>query len=200
MMHPAPIRAPSRTWDWFQMLVPSPICASGATSAVGWMRTDGRSFMRSPAVPRFYAAPHDRLGSSRGAGQRSNARGGGGDRLPTMAEAVLLLRRQLRGGEARRELEDRVIPESRTAATPSRYAALDGAGEELHGRLPRAGFRERQPADHPRPAISDPFEAVEQRVRVVPRLRAPPARRSGPRAPIEGRHLDPGVVRQRQAA
>jgi len=48
--------ARSRTWDWFQMLVPSPISASGATSAVRWMRTDGRSFMRSPAVLRFYPA------------------------------------------------------------------------------------------------------------------------------------------------
>src|SRR6266516_928073 len=135
MMHPDPIRAPSRTWDWFQMLVPSPICASGATSAVGWMRTDGRSFMRSPAVPRFYAARPERLASSRGACQRSNARGGGGDRLPTMAEAVLLLRRQLGGGEARWELEDRVVPESATPAAPCRHAALDCAGEELRGRL-----------------------------------------------------------------
>src|SRR5437667_1972431 len=127
MMHPAPIRARSRTCDWFQMLVPSPISASGATSAVGWMRTDGRSFMRSPAVPRFYAARHDRLGSSRGASQRPKARRGGGDRLPTVAEAVLLLRRQLCGREARRELEDRVVPESPTPATPCRNPALDGA-------------------------------------------------------------------------
>jgi hypothetical protein len=34
MMQPAPMRAPSRTWAWFQMLVPSPTTASVDTSAV----------------------------------------------------------------------------------------------------------------------------------------------------------------------
>src|SRR6266513_3601286 len=107
MMHPAPIRARSRTWDWFQMLVPAPISASGATSAVGWMRTDGRSFMRSPAVPRFYAAASDRLGSSPSVGQGSNARGGRRDGLSAVADTVLLLWSQLCGGDSGRQFEDR---------------------------------------------------------------------------------------------
>src|SRR5918999_491753 len=48
MTHPAPIRARSRTWAWFHMLVPGPMIASADTSADGWMRTDGRWSMRPP--------------------------------------------------------------------------------------------------------------------------------------------------------
>src|SRR5947207_1574711 len=125
MMHPAPIRARSRTWDWFQMLVPSPICASGATSAVGWMRTDGRSFMRSPALRRFYPAGPQVHPSSRAGREGTDRIGRRGNRATAVTQAVLLLRRELRGGEARRELEDRVVPEA-AAPTPLRgHRALD---------------------------------------------------------------------------
>src|SRR5438132_13812520 len=103
MMHPAPIRARSRTWDWFQMLVPSPISASAATSAVGWMRTDGRSFMRSPAVRGFYPAAWRSLGSSLSGGEGEDAGSGCRDGPPAMAHAILLLGCQLGGGDARRE-------------------------------------------------------------------------------------------------
>src|SRR5881392_92740 len=93
MMHPAPIRARSRTCDWFQMLVPGPISALGATSAVGWMRTDGRSFTRTPPAVRAILA-------CRGAGgprlvaqlpdEVAQAREGGGHRLAAVADRILL--------------------------------------------------------------------------------------------------------------
>src|SRR5207302_1556454 len=140
MMHPVPMWARSRTWDWFQMLVPSPISASGATSAVGWMRTDGLSFMRSPAVRRFYPAARSSLGSSSSGGEREDAGSGCRDGPPPMAYAVLLLGSQLGGRDAGGELEDRVVAKAAAPPPLGGNCALHRAAEQLHRWPVRAGF------------------------------------------------------------
>src|SRR5438105_3218751 len=200
MMHPVPMWARSRTWDWFQMLVPSPISASGATSAVGWMRTDGRSFMRSPAVRRFYPAARSSLGSSSSGGEREDAGSGCRDGPPPMAHALLLLGCQLGGRDAGGELEDRVVAKAAAPPPLGGNCALHRAAEQLHRRPVRAWIRERQPADHARPPIGDPFQPLQQDSCVVAGAGATPAGRAGAGPPIEGGHLDAGVIRQGQEA
>src|SRR5437868_7910606 len=170
MMHPAPMRARSRTWDWFQMLVPSPISAWGATSAVGWMRTDGRSFMRTPAVRRILPCPLEGLvsaSSSRG-GEGPDGVGGRRHRLAPMAHAVLLFWCELSRGQTGRELEDRVIAEASVAAAFRGHRPFDGAAEQLDRWAIRTRLGERQPADHARAAVADPVEPIQEDARVVP--------------------------------
>src|SRR5438309_161724 len=146
------------------MLVPSPISAWGATSAVGWMRTDGRSFMRSPAVGRILPCPPDGLASSSSCRGRERANGLARrrDRFAPMAHKILLLGRELGRGQARWELEDRVVAEATLPAALRCHRAFDRAIEDLHRRAIGTRICKREPADHARATIADSLEPVDQ--------------------------------------
>src|SRR5579859_1703137 len=204
MTQPAPIRARSRTCDWFQMLVPGPISADGETSAVGWMRTDGRSFMRSPRGPvRILAArPRGRNRARRSEGQAADARCGSGHRSTAMADPVLLPGGELRVRPPVRELEDRVVAEARLAAALGGDPPLYRAGEELDlGLVVGFGARDgqRQPADHPCSPVIGAAQALEEMGRVVGDIGPAKARRVDTGAPVERGDFDAGVVGEGEA-
>src|SRR4029077_13527386 len=113
-----------------------------------------------------------------------------------MAHAVLLLRLELGGGEARRELEDRVEAEAAISAALGGHRALDRATAKLDHWAVGTWVGEREPADHPRAAIADSLKPVEQDARVVARCSPSPPRRSRARPPVQGSHLDAGVIGQ----
>src|SRR3990172_7936350 len=127
-----PIRAPSRTCAPFQILVPLPIAAVSATSALGWMRA-GRLFMRAPLGVQLYpssvASRYGGLGQ-----QRPQARQRRGDRATAMRDRVLLRLRQLGRGDAAREQEDRIVAKAAGAVSLGGQGPFDHAAEELDAR------------------------------------------------------------------